>query len=151
MSIPVPWSMMPDANCRHILTRVKENILAHPENFRMDRWNCGTAACIAGHVCLLKFPDLVPLDNIAGFRPAGAQTGSIWSQRYYEDEAASALGLTMLQARALFYKDRWPQQFANQYSELLLSNGNGVVAPGNYEAAAQIAARRIDHFLETGE
>lgn len=37
-----------------LLTKVKEHILAHPEELDMRNFICGTTACIAGHACLLS-------------------------------------------------------------------------------------------------
>lgn len=33
-----------------LLCGARENILAHPETFDMGEWDCGSRACIAGHI-----------------------------------------------------------------------------------------------------
>lgn len=32
------------------LRNVRDHILAHPKEFAMDEWECGTTACIGGHL-----------------------------------------------------------------------------------------------------
>jgi hypothetical protein len=117
-----------------LLRRIQTQIREHPETFRMDDWNCGTAMCIAGHAV-----------SLSGFKWAKSgkrlvpQEGSVfWS--------AHGLGRKLLglddndqAADRLFYTPNWPEQFFLAFCDSLSS----------YPESARIACERIDHFIET--
>ncbi len=59
-----------------LLRLARDQILAHPDSFDMNSWDCGTTACIAGHVVraaqeLCEIPFGVPAHatRLLGFRP----------------------------------------------------------------------------------
>lgn len=120
-----------------LLLQVKEKILQEPENFGMLDWfgvnslgeQCGTAACIAGHTCLLGgillgviYPK-VP-SEFSAFAP------HIYAKRLLQIKSPHA--------DALFVSALWPAQFRDAYS-----------ATTDLRIAAKVAAKRIDHFIAT--
>ena len=38
------------ASGARLLRLAREEIIAHPTSFRMDVWDCGSVACVAGHI-----------------------------------------------------------------------------------------------------
>lgn len=121
-----------------LLTQVRDRILAEPKRFEMSTFfgdvnltrpsdflepGCGTTACIAGWTLALT--------------AVGAE--SVWW-----NAASKALDLTLTQTADLFYDGGWPDPFRSQYWALAYK--------GKYSTElAQIAARRIDHLIATGE
>jgi hypothetical protein len=127
-----------------ILTEVKRRILAEPLQFYMDYWfsskflldaslylrlvpNCGTTACIAGHICCVA----------KNMNPAEAR--KVINAFDIPTFAIETACLTMGEGRALFLVSNWPETFREGYHEL------------TPKGQAQRAANRIDYFLETGE
>lgn len=124
-----------------LLQKVKAYILEEPRRLRMRFWlmkhdpdldnldnlapPCGTVACIAGTICLLKNPD-IKIDDVR-------TTLNIMKQ------AAGFAGLNNFQCERLFYASAWPSRFRNELDWR---------DPGTKEYA-EVTARRIDHFIET--
>lgn len=128
----------PEMNVR-LLRRVQKAILKHPDQFQMEHFyaeylddlfgcdvgGCGTAACIAGWVQHLTFKKRTLVETCKMRR-------STWAVGQRE------LKLTNEQAVLLFLGSRWPEHFREQFS--------GETSPMK---RACIAAKRIDHFVET--
>ena len=105
-----------------LLEKVKAAILKDPGSFNMSDWDCGTTACIAGHVMRL---------NGQSMHCSLINSGHV----------ARLLGLDKLQAEALFYVGGWPTKFQEAY-------GKASDRQDNVRMAA-VAAERIDHFIKT--
>lgn len=73
-----------------LLEKIIEAIEAHPEQFNMFEWDCGTTRCIAGWANILSSKK--------------AMYATEWS-------GAEQLDLTATQASLLFFKKDWPKQF----------------------------------------
>lgn len=144
-----------------LLRRVQRTILKYPDQFHMGDWatsghvdhcapigRCGTAACIGGWAVVLNKKS----------KP------SRYRGYWLETNARKVLGLPkpgLFQpdlADTLFYVERWPEPFQKQYRKIMEH------AYSNYDAhrkgwekraekyalkLAQVAAKRIDHFIET--
>ncbi len=137
-----------------LLLKVRAAILAEPAQFIMASWfakgsvyhhdedpessydrttdiprgtipNCGTAACIAGWTCAIA----------NGRLPA--------EQRLFSSGvdfvAEAALGIDQERGALLFYVREWPYDMQQAW-----------LAATTLEARAQVAAARIDKFVETG-
>lgn len=143
------------ANRNRLLRKIQRRILKEPSSFRMDVWNCGTAACIGGYACLLGVPKIYPVsdsDEFATSRATAKQwidfykdtTGLLHTPRAqlreYDTEAQKILGLTAEEAHALFHVADWPDQYNVAYEDA-----------GNRRAKAKVAAARIEHFIQTGD
>ena len=112
-----------------LLLKVKEAILAEPDNFDMDQWHCGTSHCICGWAQVLsgKVKDSFNTDS-------------------HTEVGMKLLGLTdVTQAMTLFYTSCWPQPFRQSYLNIFKDD------PDLKKQQAEVAARRIDHFIATGE
>ena len=98
--------------------------LRHPEHFNMaDFWrkgDCRTSYCIAGKALQLSG---YRLGHDTAFNPKGQECGFI------KPIAESLLGLTPNEADRLFYRTHWPYRFSSD---------------------PKSAARRIEHFINTG-
>jgi hypothetical protein len=110
-----------------LLQQVKQAILAEPDKFRMDRWSCGTAHCIAGWACLLRDIPIVE----------GDFTTETVSGEYPGLVASKLLDLRGRAADKLFYTFGWPSRFRAPY------------LGATRRERAEIAAERIDHFIAT--
>lgn len=135
-----------------LLKQVAERIVERPQLFDMytfygsggpkdlssgdAREQCGTTACIAGEVCLLN--NTATLDH-DGFVHAKKRE----EFRGWEDEAVTALGITPLQGKKLFYVEHWPKEFRKRY--------HACTDKEDFAGAACVAAERIKHFVQTGE
>ena len=126
-----------------LLDKVKKEILKEPERFLMDGWSrpigkgktCTTAFCIGGWaVALSSKKDLRKASG--GFLP----TDSAFD---YVSTAAKLLRLDPDQAHRLFCSQEWPASYEKIFSML---ENEGLVGT---DAAAKIAARRIDFFITT--
>lgn len=84
---------------------------------------CGTAACIAGWTCILGHPEIKPSEIQYNF---GIAT-----------EATRLLDIPNI--GALYYTNNWPEPFRTDFKTTDLKK------------RAEVAAARIDHFIETGE
>ncbi len=90
------------------------------------RTECGTAACIAGHVLILE-----------GYSPTLDSCQFIKNgEKVFADEGKrkKLLGLTDDQAENLFYSNNWPEEFEEE----------DVDDP-------KVAARRIEVLITTGK
>lgn len=95
------------------LRGARDAILAHPETFDMGEWECGSRACIAGHIARQAFP----------------QVGELWSTR----EVSQVLGFGYVQVApyahplsALFFEslgDNDPVAAAARINEFLWQYG----------------------------
>lgn len=123
-----------------LLLKVKAAILKEPRKFRMETFfspssksPCGTTACIAGHALVIgrKWKSLK-----SGLRMV---TRSDKGNLFFHQQGAADLGISIMEAHALFYATSWPQPFRDQYYEAVTKRQE-----------AKVAARRIQHFIDTG-
>lgn len=128
-----------------LLRKVKRAILAEPTKFRMDKWTCGSAHCIAGTICALdqSLTFVVP-----------KRKGAVWLVVDGNDEDSSVVPIeraaadnleieysehtSHTEADRLFHLPYWPKQFRDDYR-----------AAQTLKARAGIAAKRIEHFIKT--
>ena len=119
-----------------LLEKVKKAILKNPKHFDMRNFgnqyfinfangikppkNCETAACIAGWAIVLSDENQKHLNS---------------------HFAGIALDLTYEQKECLFYVSGWPFEFSNAFVIAEIAN--------NYKRMAQVAAERIDFFIQT--
>lgn len=147
---------------KELLLKVKEQILREPKQFLMEDWftnqdgldhsyngdrpdgdlikapyiipNCGTAACIAGWALSLAV-GTNPKDTSRHFS-------------YYNEsrEASSRLDIDKETGKKLFFFSLWPRLELG-----LLETDTDTTFTQNYtpEQRAEIAARRIDLFIES--
>jgi hypothetical protein len=131
---------------KDLILLIKEQILKEPMQFMMHDYfavrlgplnriygfgiptNCGTAACIAGWAVVLG----------RGFATPKAAKDSCYVDP--KQDAMELLGLTEEQAEILFYTTAWPVDFQAKW-----------IDAQTYEERAQIAADRIDHFLQENQ
>ncbi len=144
------------------LRAVTKRILAEPTHFSMDTWakeeqnakaeSCGTTCCIAGHALIaagakltfllhvdpdtLAVPNFVPTPRLTKF--TGLTTDIGVSNGDVANVAQALLGLTWHEAERLFYTWGWPVRFENAYKAAKTAKGR-----------ARVAARRIEHFVNT--
>lgn len=134
-----------------LLNKVADAILAEPRQFIMATWfsksggtgtgwqlspetrdipreipNCGTAACIAGHVIAV----------FEGVNPARAHAMNF---TYIKSRAADLLHITGDEAERLFFVANWTNDFREAWEEAV-----------TVEARAQVAYDRIQYFIENG-
>jgi hypothetical protein len=123
-----------------LLAKIKAAILEEPERFDMNGWECGTTACIAGWASRLSGQRMAILK---------ANSGSGTWLAFGEDlrKAQKSLKLEDDQWYRLVHVDNWPDPFKKEYNNALLSDGLQIISPCLEQA--QIAARRIDHFIAT--
>jgi hypothetical protein len=139
-----------------LLQQIKAAILAEPLKFDMSAWfhadqnsPCGTAACIAGWAVTIQMKAEKLREARFAYDAGDGNEG-------VERDGKKALGLTDQQAYRLFFYDTWPVPFRHEYSE---ASGfwyddpvSGEFVKGAYvdrRVAAEVAARRIDHFIAT--
>lgn len=126
-----------------LLLKVKEQILREPRQFNMEHYfftyeegyepdteeekipNCGTAACIAGWAIAIAYQQ--------NPREANQNLNS-----YAGPIARDLLELHYMQSERLFHTCDWPKRFKDEYFS---ANTN--------QERAEVAARRIDHFIAT--
>lgn len=132
-----------------LLLKVKEQILREPRQFDMFTWfsysetipNCHTTACIAGWAITLGKTKPNPLEAAKEIRYNFAVTNMhAWGEsrdKVYE-VALPLLDITEEQAMRLFGEEDWPTNFYEDYSKATTPR-----------ARAEVAARRIDHFIAT--
>ena len=124
-----------------LLLKIKGQILKEPKQFQMGQWfakslddktndipNCGTAACIGGWAMTID----------RGMNPK--ETDECFEVDF-ATKARNLLGLRYSQGLNLFILNNWPENFRNTYLE--------AVKASNLIEAARIAAKRIDHFIDT--
>lgn len=88
--------------------------------------NCGTVACIAGHVLAIA--------NGKSLKETRAKEHAFG----VIDRAARRLGVNRQKANRLFYMDEWPKRFRFDRRSSPARN-------------AVLAAKRIDYFIKTGK
>lgn len=129
-----------------LLRKVRDTIRQRPGQFIMDAYfscetqacktpfHCGTACCIAGWTIALA-SQLKPADLFE----------KQWSfDEDVFDQATRFLTLTDAAASRLFYTDDWPKLFRDEWVQ-----AEGKQASD--KTFANIAVRRINHFLNTGK
>jgi hypothetical protein len=138
-----------------LLKQVRDAILKYPDQFEMRTWfsnlnevempasRCGTAACIAGWAVTLDNKDFKGKPSLA----------CDWIDDDDRDVgvlglAQKVLGITKKQAINLFLDENWPRKFRNEYGCLINENYEGKVTTKQF---AEVAARRINHFIKTGK
>lgn len=140
---------------KKLLRKVKNHILKYPEAFDMSiyaqgtefdvKHPCGTTACIAGWTCVLE-KDSMPL------KEQFKMLNDIKTQEKYESlnldfewsrNARKLLGITPKQGEELFDTGSWPDEYAYPKGELF-----SYLSP---RKQAEVAAKRIEHFIKTGE
>lgn len=141
---PHPW--ISDEGIK-ILRRAKRAILADPQSYRQDEWHCGTAMCIAGHVCFQSGRVLTSKVDGSYFvnkvHVPVFTTGRVGTLRDWEDVAVAALGSSIEHTESLFDGSpsrEWPEPFGSEFENAR-----------TLKARAEVAARRIEHFIKTGE
>lgn len=86
-----------------LLRKALEHITAHPDEWKQDEWAkktaCGTACCVAGHVTLMQGHE-IDFDRADTY---GAMVKYTSTGEYIEDVARRELGLTDIQAEAMFH------------------------------------------------
>lgn len=139
-----------------LLLEVAERIEAEPRRLNMHNWgdSCGTVGCIAGHCAFIRQEqgeitlkyDLQMGDTFVFLKG---------EDRAYRirDWAAGEIGIDMGNGddedfyHPLFYVQDWVQPFEKEYQALY----NYKYPEENQEAIATLTAKRIRHFVETGE
>jgi hypothetical protein len=113
-----------------------------PENYDQKRF-CGSACCIAGHACIeiaASYPDA---SAHAAAREAVAEQDTV----LVENIALKAFGLPndseLFSAASGLY---WPEPLCSDWE-----NARKLPLVDRAKAFVDIARRRLDHFLETGE
>lgn len=117
--------------------------LKHPAHFNMDHWaqktDCGTAACIAGHVLLVSGYKAGPIPKWQQGDYMDPESQLMFTDLNGQkvnnpgDEAAMLLDLNSQQELELFYDEYWPDRFK--------VNGND----------PKKAADRIEDFIQEYE
>lgn len=149
-----------------LLRETQKRIMADPAHFDMDWFlsredeagycyaptelePCGTARCIGGEALLAAGAkvrdtgswcgDFVATPEIVSKVPDGTMdTESEYVVFNCAKAAQAVLELSLDQANRLFYVDMWPSQFSRRYNEA-----------DTHELRSQIAAERIDWFIDT--
>jgi hypothetical protein len=103
---------------------VIEAIQANPKTFDMRHWDCGTHACIAGHLARL------------------AGRGDL-QETEIPDFAARQLKMPLSVADRLFLASRWPQKFLKPFVKAELKH--------DHVEMVAVTVARIQHFIETEE
>lgn len=131
-----------------LLQDVKRQILRDPNSYNQGSWHCGTAMCIAGHVCFQS-------GLVDGTQKQGS---AIWPTLHgiclgeddkWEELAMRALGLDPDDFTSLFDGDgeQWPEPYGARWRQA----EDTLKGAALRKAVAKIAADRIDYFIRTGE
>lgn len=120
-----------------LLRKIKAEIVAEPDAFRMDVWTCGTAHCIAGWAIQLSGLMFDPV--IEEERPADTVGG-----RSAMDVAAELLHISDDEAMALFLVSGWPDDTSAAYDAIPDE------LPDARQRRAAIAADLIDAAITSG-
>ena len=123
-----------------LLRKVKKTILSRPNQYRQDQWHCGTAMCIGGHIVMQAIPDVQAMAEGDDYWPSihGCRLEEGW-----EELALRILGVDPFDYTSLFAQfpeDEWPEPFCSDWDKAV-----------SRKDRAEVAARRIDHFIATGE
>ena len=111
----------------NLLYQIIDHILKHPEEFDMSWWHCGTTYCIAGRAC-----------QLAGENGPATSMGH---------RATKLLQITSDQAHSLFHVTNWPHAFSHAY----YANYGKLTSKELQQHKAEVTAKRIQHFILTGE
>jgi len=85
-----------------LLEKIRDHILAEPNGFYMQDWECGTTCCIGGWAVKLS--------------------GQEWNRRTTEPE--NLLGLSnWKQELSLFYTTNWPKKYEKAYDNAKTPKG----------------------------
>lgn len=130
---------------------VQEQILANPamydQNIVVMGTSCGTACCLAGwlHINKVGLPEHQKLVQVGYDHEFDASAGKIVFDTGVERLGldTSVFGYDAEWPNLFSDSEDWPAPYSDEY-ELAEAEGDG-------KAMAQIAVRRIDHFIETGE
>lgn len=134
-----------------LLRSIQRAILKEPKQFQMDAWfatqdtdpswydpdmpakipNCGTAACIGGWAIALTLKK----------NPDKARSYTDRRTMGTFNRAQKVLGLEGNMASRLFIEDNWPDPYKKLY--------NRYTEKKQWKRRAQVAVRRIDHFIKT--
>lgn len=124
--------------------------MRHKKRFDMqtliEKTDCGTAACIAGHTLLhlgykpIKEKDYDGRMEFDGYEMTNSRgkTVQIWPA------ARRELGLTQVQAEKLFQPESWPVEFGGSEDPVYTGGTN----PQLYNNP-KVAVKRIEHFIKT--
>lgn len=114
-----------------LLRKVQERIKAEPHLFQMPKLfhetDCGTACCIWGWA--------MAIEGIASDNHEFYSRTTPTAERLFD--------ISDDQVSPLIQSDEWPQPFWSEFIEAEEANDK--------IAQAEIACRRIDHFIKTGE
>lgn len=118
-----------DYGIRYVYERNEE------ERVRMPVPNCGTTACIAGWAIAnnLKLNPAKACKKATGIIDYNAR------HRIIDYNARQALGINKYESNLLFYRTNWPREFYDSNYDYLTPTEQ-----------AEIAVKRIHHFIETG-
>lgn len=133
-----------------LLQAIKKHILAEPKRLDMGNWGfkrdkandgpaCGTVGCIAGWAVLLTHPSLIGRKE--DFTPAKLKKFSN-AMGNAEEDAPGLLKINIGTADRLFYVDRWPEPFRQDYLD--------AESGGDRKAMAKATAARIDSLISMG-
>lgn len=125
------------------LRAVRDYIVAHPDEFAIQRWDCGTTACIGGHLVRMFHPTKVRFDR--------SHSGHISKQLGFADGAEHwehPLYALFFSTKAMKV-DRDVQKAADHINRFLWQYGyppNEVAAPDatSAELATRHSQRRVD-------
>jgi hypothetical protein len=135
-----------------ILRRAKDSILKQPEKYDQGNF-CGTAFCIAGHIIANEKSDQwkTILKSYRQERLLTLKELGIESKPYLQYELLSGGFTTSILAQKILGENiyiyslfddanKWPDPFAEEFYRAITD-----------KERAEVAARRIEHFIETGE
>lgn len=122
------------------LRKVQKFIVENPKQFDMGTWAepsgnaCGTVGCIAGHMAMLDTPRIVVKEAVK----------RCTAQRHSG---------TLLRIINKWRSANIPLKFRRNFDSLFLpsSDGRDSFRTRRSNITAKGAARRIEHFLQTGE
>lgn len=142
------------------LRKVREFILKHPQHFKMSEWwslkgegrygsqTCGTTACIAGWYALTQRRVWKPMARgVAALTHTKTGVTKDIRQLFAEDVLGSD---TIFDLAHLTNHYRWPEPFKSEFAAVA-PEMREFTGGGDARKAARVAARRITHFLRTGE
>lgn len=102
-----------------LLKQTLDHIKANPESWDQSRWFCGTAACFAGHACLLSGDRRGPALPFAFKNAINDVITAEGVQKFTQDRAEELLGVSQSQADALFYQDNRMEDLERMVDNLL--------------------------------
>ena len=111
-----------------LLEKVKAKIRKHPEDLQMDTWECGTVACIAGHIIKIA---CATDDETTCEQRREICGGGEWSTA-----AALLINARYQDAVELFMGDWW------------IDDDSDYQQAKTDEERAEVACAEIDRFIE---